>query len=154
MIHRIHQSLSARASQWITWCRTNSLPLNHFLAIRSPSTSPTCPTCGAEDETLDHFLFPTYIITRESTLHPFLSRKYNPPQPNPLLQLLQDDTGRHNLVQYISATKRFGTPTTSFNFFHLFIYKKVGLYGVHPPINEITFIDSLIDTTPICDCST
>lgn len=111
-IHRIHQSLSASASRWLTWCRTNYLPLNHFLAIRTPSVSPKCPTCDAEDETLDHFLFecPTYTNIRHSTLHPFLSRNYNPTQPNPLFQLLLDDTGRYNLIQYIAQTKRFGAP--------------------------------------------
>ena len=106
--HKIHQALSNCASRWITWCRMNYLPLNHFLNYRQSATSSKCPHCDHHDETLHHFLFdcPKFRTIRLRTIDRYLTINYH--TTNQLQFLLNNPIGQHCVINYIARTKRFG----------------------------------------------
>ena len=104
-IHKLHINLPFQHSQWLTWCHTNTLPLNNWKAKRFKEQTPHC-SCGHFCEDMDHFNFECPLWTSQryqlitslnTTSIYFIS----------LGRLLNTENGRSALFQFIGATRRF-----------------------------------------------
>lgn len=108
-IRKIHNGLSFTASRWLTWCRTNCIPLQATKFARNTVRSPTCPFCNLENENLTHFLFycPKWKNQRKETLEIY----FNTTNPSnfSLNCLLANYEGKSCLIDYFYKTNRFNS---------------------------------------------
>ncbi|EIW77283.1 hypothetical protein CONPUDRAFT_62272, partial [Coniophora puteana RWD-64-598 SS2] len=84
--------------------RTGHAYLNHHASRLNPTISPACSSCGADRETVHHFLVacPTYRPQRER-----LRREVKAYRELSITELLGDPEQTRPLLRYIHATARF-----------------------------------------------
>jgi hypothetical protein len=97
--------LSRNAASTIAQLRITHAPINSYLKRCKKISSSQCPACGAENESVSHFLLscPSYAHERW-TLHKLARKKK---KPLTLQLLLGDPDMATHLASYIDATYRF-----------------------------------------------
>jgi hypothetical protein len=105
-LHRISNAkISRRSASLITQLHTGHIPLNKYLKRISRVDSEECPACGAESETVRHFLLecPGYAYERW-----VLERRLRKRQKEMTIEnLLGDAEAIVPLTNFISASGRF-----------------------------------------------
>ena len=107
-ISTLHENLLYQETKWITWIRTNAMPLNGHLSKMKLRNDNLC-SCSDESrqqvETIDHFLFhcPRFNLIRQKWILPHRSNQ----QPHAIIDIIGSPTGRHDVLQFIQASKRF-----------------------------------------------
>ena len=107
-IPNIHNNLTFQESRWLTWIRSNSMPLNAHLYQMQIKSSNLCK-CSDEFnqsiETINHFLFQ---CPRFEHLRNDLIRPHGPyQQTNERIKLMNTKEGRLGILQFIHKSKRF-----------------------------------------------
>jgi len=98
-------SLSRQSASRIAQFRLFHAPVNHYLKRIGKVDSARCPACGAEDETIEHYLLacPSYAHERWALMRQ--ARKLR--KQLSLETLLEDHNMVASLANYIDATQRF-----------------------------------------------
>ena len=105
--------ISRTSASRIAQLRLNHAPVNHFLKKIGRVDSARCPACGAEDETINHFLFACPSYAHERWPLKQIAKKLQ--KPLTAETLLGDKRMIRPLANYIDATHRFkiGEQTTN-----------------------------------------
>ena len=107
-IPALHDNLIYQETKWITWIRTNAIPLNDHLSTMKLRNDNSC-ACSSESkfavETIDHFLFhcSRFNLLRQKWILPHGSTQ----QPNTITDIINSPTGRNDVLHFIRASKRF-----------------------------------------------
>jgi hypothetical protein len=105
-----HKDLSRDAASRIAQIRLTHLPVNQYLKRIGKVNMARCPACGADEETIEHFLLhcPSYAFERWALAQQVKKRR----KLMSMQTLLETPELMLPIANYIDASSRFKTTET------------------------------------------